>query len=66
MVRRVLTRKSFNIFCHQSSVILSSRVEIGDMGSIVFPASWLMVDWLRELDRQSPTVLQDKKIVGNY
>ena len=33
------------------------------MGSIVFPASWIIVDWLKEQQKHSK--FAEKKIVGN-
>ena len=37
---------------------------VGDMGSIVFPASHVMVSWMKEVEKNDPGYWNKRNIVG--
>lgn len=37
---------------------------VGDMGSIVFPASHVMVSWMKEVEKKEPGYWNKRNIVG--
>ena len=45
-------------------VKLARKVEIGDMGSIVFPASDVFISWIMNMEDKHPGVWRHRNIVG--
>ena len=43
---------------------LVRKVEIGDMGSIVFPASDVFISWILDMEDRHPGVWRNRNIVG--
>lgn len=59
--------KSKQIVMHQGQseeVRLPRREMVGDMGSIVFPASHVMVSWMRDIEQKNPGYWNKRTIVG--
>ena len=59
--------KSKQIVIHQGQseeVRLPRREMVGDMGSIVFPASHVMVSWMREVEKKNPGYWNKRNTVG--
>ena len=48
----------------KSQVKLARKVEIGDMGSIVFPASDVFISWILKMEDTHPGVWRRRNIVG--
>ena len=50
----------------KAQVKLVRKVEIGDMGSIVFPASDVFISWILDVEDRHPGVWRNRNIVGGY
>ena len=68
MVMSLTNRKySKHLFMKQGQseeVRLPRREMVGDMGSIVFPASHVMVSWMREVEKKNPGYWNKRNTVG--
>ena len=47
-------------------VRLPRREMVGDMGSIVFPASHVLVSWIKKLDNKTPGHWSGARVVGRW
>ena len=59
--------ESKQIVMHQGQseeVRLPRREMVGDMGSIVFPASHVMVSWMKDIEQKNPGYWNKRIIVG--